>query len=396
MFQGLVYVDYIECAVMCLFMIYTSWPELKVRFPLIRDVQHAAEVLVLGIPDDLAQEIRTLVRRISMTEGVIEVTNVNYWIESPGCLVGAIKVQAHRSADREHLFHTIESMCSNTFQNVTIQISKDPSLEWVDKWVVCWNQVFIQLVMEISISDTFKDQIWLVAFDMDQTSLNIHTSGVVVKDNETVPPVFASAGIKLLKAKEVLDHVKESVKVIIPALLKNGIAVAICTNTDPLMASHSSLMGGRELVEYIFGNTFDSYPDICDHLVIEAWRGTVEAVRVSYSCRFIMFQACGKNNHLARVWERMDSEYQHYPILNEEAFQNQIRSYTGDYFQSLTSIDPMKRQAMISHTLLIDDDAWNVDLARRAGYMAFKVKETGLEIEDWGDIVKAIEEKAKK
>ena len=143
--------------------------------------------------------------------------------------------------------------------------------------------------MEISISDTFKDQIWLVAFDMDQTSLNIHTSGVVVKDNETVPPVFANAGIKLLKAKEVLDHVKESVKVIIPALLKNGIAVAICTNTDPLMASHSSLMGGRELVEHIFGNTFDSYPDICDHLVIEAWRGTVEAVRVSYSCRFIMF-----------------------------------------------------------------------------------------------------------
>ncbi len=115
--------------------------------------------------------------------------------------------------------------------------------------------------MEISISDTFKDQIWLVAFDMDQTSLNIHTSGVVVKDNETVPPVFANAGIKLLKAKEVLDHVKESVKVIIPALLKNGIAVAICTNTDPLMASHSSLMGGRELVEYIFGNTFDSYPE---------------------------------------------------------------------------------------------------------------------------------------
>lgn len=90
-------------------------------------------MLVLGIPDDLAQEIRTLVRRISMTEGVLEVTNVNYWIESPGCLVGSIKVQAHRSADRERLFHTIESMCSNTFQNMTIQISKDPILEWMDK-----------------------------------------------------------------------------------------------------------------------------------------------------------------------------------------------------------------------------------------------------------------------
>lgn len=137
--------------------------------------------------------------------------------------------------------------------------------------------------MDISISDTFKDQVWLVAFDMDQTSLDIHTSGVAVKDDETLPPIFANSIFKPRKAKEVLDHVKESVKVIIPALLKNGIAVAICTNTDTLMASHSSLMGGRELVEYIFGNTFDSYPDICDHLVIEAWRGTLDAVRVDFA-----------------------------------------------------------------------------------------------------------------
>ena len=39
---------------------------------------------------------------------------------------------------------------------------------------------------EIVISDAFKEQVWLVAFDMDQTSLDIHTSGVVVKDNETL------------------------------------------------------------------------------------------------------------------------------------------------------------------------------------------------------------------
>lgn len=135
--------------------------------------------------------------------------------------------------------------------------------------------------MEISISETFKDQTWLVAFDMDQTSLDIHTSGVAVKDDETIPPIYANSAIQLRKAKEVVKHVKESVKEIIPALLKNGIAVAICTNTDTLMACHSSLMGGRELVEYIFGNTFDSYPDICDHLIIEAWRGSLEAVRVS-------------------------------------------------------------------------------------------------------------------
>ena len=39
-----------------------------------------------------------------------------------------------------------------------------------------------------TLSETFKKNVWLVAFDMDQTSLDIHTSGVVVKENETIPP----------------------------------------------------------------------------------------------------------------------------------------------------------------------------------------------------------------
>lgn len=94
---------------------------------------------------------------------------------------------------------------------------------------------------------------------------------------------------------------------------------------------------------------------------------------------------------MARVWERMDSEYRHYAITSEQAFQSRIRTFTGDYFQTLSSIDPMKRQAMISHTLLIDDDSWNVNLARRAGYMAYQVNETGLELSDWKEIVKAVE-----
>ena len=87
----------------------------------------------------------------------------------------------------------------------------------------------------------------------------------------------------------------------------------------------------------------------------------------------------------------MDSEYRHYSITSEQAFQSRIRTFTGDYFQTLSSIDPMKRQAMISHTLLIDDDGWNVNLARRAGYMAYQVNETGLELSDWKEIVKAVE-----
>lgn len=132
----------------------------------------------------------------------------------------------------------------------------------------------------ISISESFKKRVWLVAFDMDQTCLDVHTTGIGVRDNKEVPYYFESSPYKPLKASEIVNHVKDVVKVIIPELLKNGIAVAICTNTDVLMASHPDLMGGRELVEYIFGNTFEDYPDICDHLIIEAWRGEIQAVKV--------------------------------------------------------------------------------------------------------------------
>lgn len=158
-----------------------------------------------------------------------------------------------------------------------------------------------------TLSETFKKNVWLVAFDMDQTSLDIHTSGVVVKENETIPPELENSGFRLLNAKEVLTHVKDAIKVIIPELLKNGIMVAICTNTDMLMAQSNSLMGGRELVEYIMGNTFDQYPDICDHLIIEAWRGTGQAVMVGSVCicvtrstveRTTIWRACGS------VWIR--------------------------------------------------------------------------------------------
>lgn len=94
---------------------------------------------------------------------------------------------------------------------------------------------------------------------------------------------------------------------------------------------------------------------------------------------------------MARVWERIDSEHKQYSILSEMSFQQKIRSYCDDYFESLTQIDPFTRSAMKSHTLLIDDDFLNVNLAKREGYMAYKVPITGLEFSDWETIVKSID-----
>lgn len=79
--------------------------------------------------------------------------------------------------------------------------------------------------------------------------------------------------------------------------------------------------------------------------------------------------------------------------MAEEPFQDYIRSFCGDYFETIKSIDPVTRQAMISHTLLIDDDVINVSIAQRSGYMAYQVPITGLTLEDWNRIVSKIEQR---
>lgn len=94
---------------------------------------------------------------------------------------------------------------------------------------------------------------------------------------------------------------------------------------------------------------------------------------------------------MARVWERIDSEYRTYPILDEKPFQDQIRSYGNDYFGELTKIDSVTQSAMKAHTLLIDDDLLNVVLAKREGYMVYRSPITGLEFSDWENIVNSIE-----
>lgn len=134
--------------------------------------------------------------------------------------------------------------------------------------------------MPIKLSEAFKRNVCLVAFDMDQTCLDIHTSGVAIRDGHSLT-LNKNAVFQIRKGTEVVQHVKPVIRELIPLLLKNNIAVAICTNTDVNMAIHPSLMGGRELVEYIFKNTFPEYPDICNYLIIEAWRGNINAVEVS-------------------------------------------------------------------------------------------------------------------
>lgn len=142
--QGNEISDLVECGVMCLFMIYTSWSDVAVResiqptreylhHHLFYNSQNSAQVLVLGVPDDLAQEIRTLTRRTSMLDGVVEVASVHYWIESPGCLIGMMNVITHRNVESEKIIKTVQAMGSNTFQQLTVEVRKDHSMEWMDK-----------------------------------------------------------------------------------------------------------------------------------------------------------------------------------------------------------------------------------------------------------------------
>lgn len=91
------------------------------------------------------------------------------------------------------------------------------------------------------------------------------------------------------------------------------------------------------------------------------------------------------------MWERIDAEKEKYQILNEAAFQKQIRSFADDYFEQLTHIDPITREAFIKHTLLIDDDFLNIALAKKEGYLTYRSPITGIDFSDWENIVNSIE-----
>ena len=116
------YSDGLECCLMCLLLIWSSWPS----------VMTCGEILVLGISSEIGEELRTINRRISMIEGVVEVKRFQYWINRPGCLSGLIVVEAHRKANPKQLVSTMESMCSNSFEELCIEVEQDPSLEWLD------------------------------------------------------------------------------------------------------------------------------------------------------------------------------------------------------------------------------------------------------------------------
>lgn len=117
-----IYSDAIECCAMCLLLIWSSWPSMMT----------CGEILVLGISSEIGEELRTINRRISMIEGVVEVKRFQYWINRPGCLSGLIVIEAHRKANQKQLISTIESMCSNSFEELCIEVEQDPSLEWLD------------------------------------------------------------------------------------------------------------------------------------------------------------------------------------------------------------------------------------------------------------------------
>ena len=119
--KGMIWADLIECCVLSVFMIFTSLEDLKV----------SSSILVLGISDDLAQEIKTAVKRISMLEGVINMKEPKYWIESPGHLVGMISVFATQDADIKYLRSSIQNICDHTFQEVVIQIDQQSSFSWM-------------------------------------------------------------------------------------------------------------------------------------------------------------------------------------------------------------------------------------------------------------------------
>ncbi len=77
------------------------------------------------------------------------------------------------------------------------------------------------------VPDDLKDRLDVVAFDMDQTVLNIHTRGAVYGEKN---------GRRELSLEDLKKHVVPTFIEVVPQLMSKGLTVAIATNSDRRMA----------------------------------------------------------------------------------------------------------------------------------------------------------------
>ena len=88
-------------------------------------------ILVQVRPAHIKPSLDRCRREVSAVDGVLEVNQEHYWTQSPGVVVGSIHVRIRNSADEQAILATVHRVFQRHVTHLTIQIDKDPPLDWL-------------------------------------------------------------------------------------------------------------------------------------------------------------------------------------------------------------------------------------------------------------------------
>lgn len=99
-------------------------------FSIIIIFQNIGKVLLQTTPISIKGKIEKSLREIVTYEGVLECNECHFWTMSPNMYVGTILIRAHRNANESELLIKIYSLFHSFITHLTVQIEKDPDIDW--------------------------------------------------------------------------------------------------------------------------------------------------------------------------------------------------------------------------------------------------------------------------
>lgn len=90
-----------------------------------------AYILLQTTPTHLRGSLERCRRDILTTDGVIEITDERYWMQTPGYTVGSLIIRIREDANEKTILERCQRTFSKLITDLTIQIEKDPPLAWL-------------------------------------------------------------------------------------------------------------------------------------------------------------------------------------------------------------------------------------------------------------------------
>lgn len=88
-------------------------------------------ILLQSRPTHLKAALDRCRREASAVDGVLECSDEHFWTQSPSVVVGTVCVRVRSGADEQQILTTVHRVFSKHVTHLTIQVEKDPPLDWL-------------------------------------------------------------------------------------------------------------------------------------------------------------------------------------------------------------------------------------------------------------------------